>query len=74
MARDEYFVPCPLCGAAMRLRESCGRQFWGCSLYPPCRGTRNCDEARELYRGRRHKRKTKPAPQRATWPKCEVLT
>lgn len=34
---------CPKCGSAMRIRESkrgdnAGKQFWGCSNYPRCRG------------------------------------
>ena len=37
---------CPLCSAPMRRRTArrgrgAGRQFWGCSRYPGCRGTRN---------------------------------
>lgn len=37
---------CPKCGSAMRRRTArrggrAGRQFWGCSRYPDCRGTRN---------------------------------
>ncbi|RVT39648.1 topoisomerase DNA-binding C4 zinc finger domain-containing protein [Sphingobium algorifonticola] len=37
---------CPLCSAPMRRRTArrgrgSGRQFWGCSRYPGCRGTRN---------------------------------
>ncbi len=36
---------CPLCGQAMVLRTArkgtqAGSQFWGCSAYPECRGTR----------------------------------
>ncbi|MGE3348074.1 MAG: restriction endonuclease [Ramlibacter sp.] len=36
---------CPSCGAAMVLRTAkkganAGKQFWGCSTYPACRGTR----------------------------------
>jgi restriction system protein len=36
---------CPACGAAMLLRtarrgSNAGSQFWGCSGYPQCRGTR----------------------------------
>lgn len=34
---------CPKCGGAMKLRETQkgpnqGRQFWGCSSFPKCRG------------------------------------
>lgn len=37
---------CPVCGSGMRLRTArrgkrAGRQFWGCSRYPTCQGTRN---------------------------------
>lgn len=37
---------CPVCGSGMRLRTArrgkrAGRQFWGCSRYPACQGTRN---------------------------------
>lgn len=39
-------VICPQCGSLMVLRESksgqnAGRQFWGCSKFPQCRGTVN---------------------------------
>lgn len=38
--------PCPSCGASMVRRTSrkgkyAGRQFWGCSRFPACKGTRN---------------------------------
>jgi hypothetical protein len=32
--------PCPTCGAAMRLRSGKHGEFWGCTKYPDCRGTR----------------------------------
>ena len=37
---------CPLCGSLMVLRtarsgKSAGKQFWGCSTYPDCRGVVN---------------------------------
>ncbi|MDI5924551.1 topoisomerase [Rhizobium leguminosarum] len=37
--------PCPICGSAMRLRTARrgrrpGSNFWGCTRYPTCRGTR----------------------------------
>ncbi|NIZ13497.1 topoisomerase DNA-binding C4 zinc finger domain-containing protein [Phaeobacter sp. HF9A] len=32
---------CPKCGSAMRRRSGRYGQFWGCSRYPKCRGTRN---------------------------------
>lgn len=31
---------CPRCGSAMRRRSGRYGQFWGCSRYPRCRGTR----------------------------------
>jgi restriction system protein len=38
---------CPICQSPMKLRTakkggSAGAQFWGCSKFPRCRGTRNC--------------------------------
>lgn len=35
---------CPQCGAAMRLRTGKRGQFWGCSRYPQCKGTRNVED------------------------------
>ncbi|MBK1655942.1 topoisomerase DNA-binding C4 zinc finger domain-containing protein [Allochromatium vinosum] len=32
---------CPYCGSSMRLRSGRYGQFWGCSQYPGCKGTRN---------------------------------
>ena len=37
---DEDAPMCPLCGAPMKLRHSARGDFWGCSAYPTCRGTR----------------------------------
>jgi restriction system protein len=42
---------CPFCGKPMTLRTarkgtSVGGQFWGCSSYPKCRGTRTLDGER----------------------------
>lgn len=31
---------CPLCGKPMRRRKSATGDFWGCSSYPECKGTR----------------------------------
>ena len=31
---------CPLCGKFMRRRNSATGQFWGCSAFPDCKGTR----------------------------------
>jgi restriction system protein len=41
---------CPTCGNGMVLRRSktgktIGQEFWGCSRFPKCRGTRPCDQA-----------------------------
>jgi ribosomal protein L37AE/L43A len=32
--------PCPKCGQAMRRRKSAKGEFWGCTSYPECKGTR----------------------------------
>ncbi|WP_292941001.1 topoisomerase DNA-binding C4 zinc finger domain-containing protein [Novosphingobium sp. 32-60-15] len=37
---------CPQCGSSMQRRTArkgyrAGKQFWGCTRYPTCRGTRN---------------------------------
>jgi ssDNA-binding Zn-finger/Zn-ribbon topoisomerase 1 len=34
---------CPECGGAMRLKTNkrTHEQFWGCTFYPECTGTRN---------------------------------
>ena len=37
---DEDAPKCPLCGAPMKLRHSARGDFWGCTAYPTCRGTR----------------------------------
>ena len=31
---------CPLCGKSMRRRKSAKGDFWGCSAFPECKGTR----------------------------------
>lgn len=46
--RSEKQLDCPLCGKLMVLRTARkggrrGSQFWGCSGYPECRGTRKLD-------------------------------
>ena len=33
---------CPLCGSAMRRRKADKGDFWGCSAFPDCKGTRPC--------------------------------
>lgn len=40
---DHAFPPCPLCGKPMSLRtarqgKNSGKQFWGCTGYPDCKG------------------------------------
>ena len=44
-ARDSAKEPapdCPLCGNAMRRRKADKGDFWGCSTFPDCKGTRPC--------------------------------
>jgi restriction system protein len=41
---------CPSCGETMVLRRAktgtnAGQEFWGCSAFPQCRGTRACESA-----------------------------
>ena len=40
-AVDEDAPPCPLCGGVMRVRHGKTGDFWGCTNYPACKGTRN---------------------------------
>ena len=40
-ARDTDTPACPECGKPMRRRHSGKGDFWGCSGYPDCRGTRD---------------------------------
>ena len=37
---DEDAPKCPLCSAPMKLRHGSRGDFWGCTAYPTCRGTR----------------------------------
>lgn len=39
--RDGKIPECPECGKPMRKRRSQKGEFWGCSGYPDCRGSRN---------------------------------
>lgn len=39
-AREEGAPECPQCGKAMRRRTSARGEFWGCTGYPECRGTK----------------------------------
>ncbi len=41
LARDGEGPGCPECGKPMRKRRSQNGEFWGCSGYPECRGSRN---------------------------------
>lgn len=38
-------LQCPKCGGPMtsRVNAKTKQRFWGCNLFPPCRGTRNTD-------------------------------
>ncbi len=43
-AREKELPPspeCPQCGKPMRQRKSAKGDFWGCSTYPDCKGTRS---------------------------------
>jgi four helix bundle suffix protein len=45
---DKTLPVCPLCGKPMALRtarkgQNTGSQFWGCSGYPECKGTKKLD-------------------------------
>ena len=45
-ARQKDLPPspaCPQCQKPMRRRKSAKGDFWGCSGYPDCRGTRSAD-------------------------------
>ena len=49
---DQRLPTCPLCAKPMALRTArkgarAGSQFWGCSGYPECKGTRLLDEPRQ---------------------------
>jgi restriction system protein len=37
---SEADIQCPQCGKPMRRRKSTKGDFWGCSAYPECKGTR----------------------------------
>ena len=40
-AVDEDAPSCPVCGGVMRVRHGKTGDFWGCTNYPACKGTRN---------------------------------
>ena len=39
-AKQEMAPVCPACGKAMKKRNSARGEFWGCTGYPECKGTR----------------------------------
>ena len=48
MSKQEEAPVCPDCGAPMRRRKAkagrnAGQEFWGCSAYPKCNGTRKVE-------------------------------
>ncbi|MBN2452316.1 MAG: topoisomerase DNA-binding C4 zinc finger domain-containing protein [Lentisphaeria bacterium] len=48
MAGSEDVPMCPECGAPMRRRKAkagrnTGQEFWGCSKFPACSGTREIE-------------------------------
>ena len=38
--KNEGTPECPQCGKPMRRRKSAKGDFWGCSAFPDCKGTR----------------------------------
>jgi len=49
---------CPKCGSAMVIRTArrgtnAGNQFWGCTKFPTCKGTRACDPVGSVSPARR---------------------
>ncbi len=44
-ARDAAVPECLECGKPMRKRQSRKGEFWGCSAYPDCRGSRDIGDA-----------------------------
>ena len=40
-AVDEDAPPCPICGGVMHVRHGKTGDFWGCTNYPACKGSRN---------------------------------
>ncbi len=43
--RNAAVPECPECGKPMRKRQSRKGEFWGCSGYPDCRGSRDIGKA-----------------------------
>ena len=50
-SQDNKSPLCPKCGSNMRLRKGKNGEFWGCTQYPNCRGTRDSGEFRGEFRG-----------------------
>ena len=44
---DEDAPLCPRCKSPMRVRHGRSGDFWGCTAYPTCRGTREIDSNRQ---------------------------
>lgn len=42
--QSDTTITCPLCNSEMKLRNGSRGQFWGCSRFPRCKGTRNASE------------------------------
>lgn len=42
--RDSSVPTCPECGKPMRRRTSKKGEFWGCTAYPDCQGSRNIED------------------------------
>lgn len=45
IAQRDDAPACPSCGKQMRKRKAPKGDFWGCSAYPACRGTRETEKA-----------------------------
>jgi four helix bundle suffix protein len=46
-AAQEDAPACPNCGKAMKRRKGARGEFWGCTGYPGCRGTRETEEKKK---------------------------
>lgn len=54
-------VYCPRCGGQMKLTESrLGNIFWGCMLFPKCRGTRRVEDTENEGEAKRVEEFAKP--------------
>jgi restriction system protein len=70
---------CPRCGAAMVKRIAkegvlAGKQFWGCSTFPKCHGTRDIEEKASdwVIVGSGHGESGAPAPLSKICPECST--